>query len=111
MADCLVDGANDHLGRLVVVADGAALAQELRVHGDRHRPAGGALQLGKQYLAGGPGQDGAADHDDDGRPPGAGCLPDVPATRRRYVRSRLPLSRLGVPTHTNASSVSATAAA
>ena len=77
MADCLVDGANDHLGRLVVVADGAALAQELRVHGDRHRPAGGALQLGQQYLAGGSREDGAADHHYDGRPLALDCLPDV----------------------------------
>ena len=77
VADLLVDGADDDLGRLVVVADGGALAQELGVHGDRDRPAGGALQVGQQDLAGRAGQDGAADHHHDRRPLAADGLADV----------------------------------
>jgi hypothetical protein len=39
----LIDGANDHLGWLVVVPDRGALAQELWIHRDRDRQASGTL--------------------------------------------------------------------
>ena len=45
-----------------------------------------------------------------GEPQRRMACPMSPATRRRFVRSRLPLPLLGVPTHTRPMSVPATAA-